>query len=129
MQKRCHHHRAQDLADGVPASQYGDGAGEAEQASGSKGHRADADEGGPEEERPDERRDGPRSHCGQGDSERLHSHAHSAADGTAANPTTSHAPLPPDSAMPSPTPPMPMAAPNPAAPCVCIAQACVGETH
>ena len=51
--------------------QQRDGAGESEQASGCQGHRADPDEGGPEQDCSDEGRDGPRSQGGQCDSERL----------------------------------------------------------
>ena len=109
-QKRCHRHRPEDLTDGVPGSQQGDGAGESEQASGRQGHRADPDEGGPEEDCAEKSRDrtagtragsaipkacrssAPASRVGC--DHRAHSHAHSAADGIAAKPTTSQAPLP-----------------------------------
>jgi hypothetical protein len=49
-QKRRHRHRAKDLSHGIAGSQQGDGAGEAEQASCRKGHRADPDEGRPKED-------------------------------------------------------------------------------
>ena len=70
-ERSCHRHWAQDLADRVSASQQGDGARESEQASGRQGRRADPDEGGPEEDCPDESRYRPWSQGGQSDPECL----------------------------------------------------------
>jgi hypothetical protein len=71
VQKRCHHYRAEDLADGVSAGQQGHGAGETEQPARRKGHRADADEGGAEQDCPDDCRNCPGRKGGQRDAERL----------------------------------------------------------
>jgi hypothetical protein len=70
-QKGCHRNRAHDLADGVSARQQCHGTGEAEQPPRRKGHRADTDEGGAEQDCPDQRCNDTGRQSGQCDTERL----------------------------------------------------------